>query len=142
MKKTLTLLLLMAVALGCKKDEETTALTLAGTSWETSFYGRPDDPIHYEKLEFTSRTDVTFYTTFTVSKLMTASGKAKLKYTVEGAETTEPKIHITGKYNSMSGGLGLGATADFTLTYVPNSSDGLPKLAIDATRGYSKVTFN
>ena len=142
MKKTLTLLLLVVLGFGCKKDEETTALTLSGTSWETSFYPRPDDPIQYEKLEFTSTTDVNFYTTFTVSKLMTAAGKAKLKYTVENPESESPIIHITGNYNSPSGGLGLGSKADFKLTYMATSSDGLPKLAIDATRGYSKVVFN
>ena len=142
MKKTFTLLLLILGFLGCKKDEETTALTLSGTIWETSFYIRPDDPIQFEKLEFTSDSEVTFYTTFTVSKLMTAAGKAKLKYTVEDAESATPKIHITGKYNSTSGALGLGGTADFTLTYVPVSSNGLPQLAIDATKAYSKVVYN
>ena len=142
MKKNLTLLLLVITFFGCKKDEEITALTLSGTSWETSFSLRPDDPIQYEKLEFTSSSDVTFYTTFTVSKLMTAAGKAKLKYTVEEAESSSPKIHITGNYNSQSGGIGLGGKADFTLTYQATSSDGLPKLAIDATKAYSKVIFN
>jgi hypothetical protein len=142
MKKTLTLLLLIATCLGCKKEKQTSALTLAGTSWETSFYIRPDDPIQYEKLEFTSSTDVSFYTTFTVSKLMTAAGKAKLKYTVENPESDAPKIHITGNYNSMSGGLGQGGIADFTLTYVEASSDGLPRLAIDATKSYAMVVFN
>jgi hypothetical protein len=141
MKKSLTLLLLLVVALGCKKDEETTALTLAGTSWETSFTLRAEDPIQFEKLEFTSSSELNFYTTFTVSKLMTAAGKAKLKYTVEDAESSTPKIHITGNYNSPSGAPGMGAKADFILTYVAVSSDGLPKLSIDGTRGYSKVVF-
>jgi hypothetical protein len=142
MKKTLTLLLLAVVSLSCKKDEETTALTLAGTNWETSFTLRPDDPIQFEKLEFKSNSEVNFYTTFTASKLMTAAGKAKLKYTVEDAETSTPKIHVTGNYNSTSGALGLGGKADFTLTYVAASNDGLPRLAIDGTRAYSKVVFN
>lgn len=142
MKKTLTFLLLILGIFGCKKEEQTSVLTLAGTSWETSFYVRPDDPIQYEKLEFTSSSEVNFYTTFTVSKLMTAAGKAKLKYTVEDADSATPKIHITGKYNSTSGALGLGGNADFTLTYVASGSDGLPKLAIDATKAYSKVTYN
>ena len=142
MKKTFTFLVLIVLSIGCKKEEQNSAFNLIGTSWETSFFIRPDDPIRYEKLEFISNTEVQFYTTFTVSKLMTAAGKAKLKYIVEDPDSATPKIHITGNYNSMSGALGLGGKADFTLTYLATSNDGLPKLSIDATKAYTKVVFN
>lgn len=142
MKRTFTFLVLIVLSVGCKKEEQSSEFSLTGTSWETSFFIRPDDPIQYEKLEFTSDSDVQFYTTFTVSKLMTAAGKAKLKYTIEDPESPTPKIRITGNYNSMSGALGLGGKADFTLTYLATSNDGLPKLSIDGTKAYSKVVYN
>lgn len=142
MKRIFTFLVLIVLSIGCKKEEQNSEFSLIGTSWETSFFIRPDDPIQYERLEFTSDSDVQFYTTFTVSKLMTAAGKAKLKYTIEDPESSTPKIRITGNYNSMSGALGLGSKADFTLTYLATSNDGLPKLSIDGTKAYSKVVFN
>ncbi|MEJ7558425.1 MAG: hypothetical protein WKF66_08975 [Pedobacter sp.] len=142
MKRIITILVLCIVALGCKKEEVATAMTLNGTSWETSLTPQQDAVIKFEKLEFTSSSEVSFYTTFSASKLMTAAGKAKLKYTVEDAGSSTPKIHITGNFNSMSGAAGLGSKADFTLTYVAVSSDGLPQLSIDGKRGYSKVVYN
>ncbi len=139
-KLLLTLLIFTSTFLACKKDDQEKGFNLKGTSWENSWYSA-DNVIWYNRLDFTAENEVVFYNTFTKNKLMSAAGKATLKYTVEDRDSASPKIHITGNYNNIAGEPGKGAVVDYTLTYVAPSGIEEAKLAVGDAVSYVKVVY-
>lgn len=142
MKRILISLLLILVAVGCKKDELDAKLSLTGTTWESPSYPNGGTVIWHERLDFISATQVVYYTTFTSDKLMTSPGKATLNFTVDDPNAVSPKIHITGKYNALSGSIGEGGKVDLTATYIrPATKKADATLEISNGNTFTKVVF-
>lgn len=140
MKKFLTLFLLTGLLLSCKKEDQTAGFSLTGTSWEHSWYNS-DNVIWFGRLDFTSENQVVFSNSFTKDKLMSATGRAVLTYTIEDISSASPKIHITGKYNNIAGESGKGATVDYTLSYIPPSGLEEAKLSAENAGTFIKVVY-
>lgn len=140
MKKFLTLFLLTGLLLSCKKEDQTAGFSLTGTSWEHSWYSS-DNVIWFGRLDFTSENQVVFSNSFTKDKLMSATGRAVLTYTIEDISSASPKIHITGKYNNIAGEPGKGATVDYTLSYIPPSGLEEAKLSAENAGTFIKVVY-
>ena len=140
MKKILTLTLCLGIFLSCKKESQEKSFDLKGTSWENS-WNNTENVLWHGRLDFTSDHEVFFSNTFTKDKLMSSSGKAKLSYTIMEANSESPKIHITGKYNSVLGESDKGAIVDYILTYTPRVGVDEARLMNGNTEAYIKVVY-
>lgn len=141
MKKLLISLLLVVVAVGCKKDGQTVQKLLIGTSWESSSYPAGGEVIYNERLEFISATEVVSYTTFTADRLMTSQGRTTLSYTIDNPDADSPQVHVTGTYNSIAGSPSKGDPVNFTLTYVPPSGSANAVLNLGSSKTFTKVVY-
>ncbi|MGY4384793.1 hypothetical protein ACVWYN_001827 [Pedobacter sp. UYP24] len=141
MRKVLLSLLLIASAIGCKKENQNAQISIIGTSWENSSFPNGGSVVLNERLEFVSATEVVFYNTFTSDRLMTAQGRSKLSFTIDDTNYASPKIHVMGKLNSVSGNVGQGAVADLTLTYTRGVGSADPTLSDGDGKIYKKVVY-
>lgn len=140
MKKFLLLVLTLGLFLSCEKDDQEKAFDLKGTSWEYSWINT-DYVLWHGRLDFTSDDEVFFSNTFTKDKLMSVSGKSKLSYTIIDANSSSPKIHIKGRYNSVQGESEKGAVVDYTLTYIPRAGIDEARLTKENAESYIKVVY-
>ncbi|MES2827965.1 MAG: hypothetical protein V4687_07415 [Bacteroidota bacterium] len=142
MKRILISLLLILVAAGCKKEENDNLVDLAGTSWESSSYPNGGTVIWHERLDFISDNKVIYYTTFTSDRLMTSAGKATLTFSVDNLSSASPKIHVTGKYNALSGSIGEGAIVDLTANYIrPRNKKEEATLVLSTGKIFTKMVY-
>lgn len=117
----------------CKK-EEAKFLSLVGLKFQDNGFEQYGLS-HKRILEFITETQVNYYELYTPSPdridIMYLSDVAKLAYTIDDPNKTQPSIHITGALNGPSGKRGTGGKADWTLIRTPRSFQGLQTLDMD-----------
>lgn len=131
MKKSLLILLAVALLAGCKKDPKIQTLSLVSTNWQSYYFTASGGEKFYKIIKFTNSTELSYSLNYPYpGGFLTGSGDSKLSYSIDDPTKEFPTITVTGRLNSNSGVSNAGDPVNWKLNYVREMSSSAASMSV------------